>query len=162
MTVMIPQFFGVPPQIMRDGLCKRLRPTEIKLYLALLHDSERYRTRELKRTDAKICELVGGSSRALCNARKRLQEFGLLKFDAGRGNVYQYVICNPETGEPWPGPARLPVPYVKKSDASSKQAPPVADYGSAPTERQSYPAASNEDRPPQSYGLPGIFPKRRG
>jgi len=89
-----------------------MKPGEKDLYVFLMHESERYCTREITVTDATICEVIGTAPRTLCNARKRLQERGLIRHAAGRGNRYTYTICNPKTREPYPGqprdPARLP------------------------------------------------------
>jgi hypothetical protein len=115
---MFPLFFGVPQSVVRLGALAELKPTELKLYLGLLHESERYRTRELRRTDAKLRELVGGSERAFRNARIKLQERGLIQFRAGLGNVYVYILCDPETSQPWPGTSKVPFRYVRKADQS--------------------------------------------
>jgi hypothetical protein len=32
------------------------------------------------------------------------------------GNAYTYTICNPESGEPWPGDPKKPFAYVKKRE----------------------------------------------
>jgi hypothetical protein len=116
MTTMFDKFFGMPHYVIRSGTWAVMKPAEQSLYTCLLHDSERYRTRELQRTDAQICELAGLSSRACRDARIKLAEGGLVRYKRGSGNVYVYTLCNPETGEPWPGDPKEPIRYIKKAN----------------------------------------------
>ena len=74
MTTMFDRYFGVPQAVIRSGTWAEMKPTEQNLYICLLHESERYRTRELLRTDVQMHELTGLSSRSFCNARKKAQE----------------------------------------------------------------------------------------
>ena len=119
MTTMFDKFFGMPHSVIRSGTWAAMKPAEQSLYTCLLHDSERYRTRELQRTDTQMRELTGLSSRACRDARIKLQERGLVRYKRGTGNVCVYTLCNPETGEPWPGDPKQPIRYVKKSDRAS-------------------------------------------
>jgi hypothetical protein len=112
---MFGRFFGVPQAVVRRGTWAQMKPTELSLYIVLLHESERYCTRELKRTDAQLGQLSGLSSRSFCNARKKLQERGLLLYKRSSGNIYIYTLCNLETGQPWPGDPTRPIVYIKKS-----------------------------------------------
>ena len=114
MTVMLDKFFGVPQSVVRNGCWATLTPSEQSFYIIILHESERYCTREIQRSDAQIRELSGVSSRALCNARKKLAERGLVAYSKHRGNLYIYDLCNPETGLPWPGNPKERVLYQKK------------------------------------------------
>jgi hypothetical protein len=146
MTTMFAKFFGVPHHVIRSGTWAAMRPTEKSLYVCVLHESERYRTRELQRTDAQLCQLAGLSSRACRDARIKLQERGLIRYKLGRGNVYVYALCNPETGEPWPGDPKQPMPYIKKSDRAF------------PTDPHSGPASTNlaERNQPARGDIQGI------
>jgi hypothetical protein len=159
---MFPKYFGVPHAVMRSGLWAKMRPSEWGLYVALMHDSERYRTKEMERTDAQMSKWTGLGKRTLCEARKRLQERGLVWCKRGRGNVYRYLLCDPETGRPWPGDPKHVVYYRKKGD--EHQVPPEQKGGSA-TQLQSCPkpySSAVSDPPSDSrtleiYGLPGVF-----
>jgi replication initiation and membrane attachment protein DnaB len=95
-----------------------MKPTERSLYVCLLHESERCSNRKLQRTDGRLLELVGGSSRSFRDARIKLQERGLIRYVRGRGNVYVYTLCDPETLEPWPGDSKVQIHYAKKSGNS--------------------------------------------
>src|SRR6266568_2936722 len=123
---MIDSFFGVHPHLLRSGLWRQMKPGEKDLYLYLMEESERYCTRQITATDAQVKLGVGAASRTLCNARKKLQEYGLVQYKSGQGNRYVYVICNPKTGQPYPGDPRLPIIVPKRSRATQNQQQPVA------------------------------------
>jgi hypothetical protein len=151
---MINKFFGVHPQVVRSGLWARMRPGEKDLLIYLCEQSERHCTRELKRTDAQINAAVGTAPRTLCNARKHLAEYGLIQYCRTDGNKFVYVICDPETGTPYPGDARQPLTCHKRRTApTSEQSARAVATGN----RQ--PEASNaRQKPPlEAYGLPGVF-----
>jgi predicted DNA-binding transcriptional regulator len=133
---MFDRYFGVPQSLVRLGMLGQMKPTEVTLYICLLHESERYRTRELQRTDAQLHDLARLSSRACRDARIKLQERGLVRYRRGRGNVYIYTLCNPETGKPWPGDPRRQIRYVKKSDRAPQPVTRSAPTGTTPTERE--------------------------
>src|SRR5262249_25004302 len=142
MTVMLPKFFGVPQHLVRSGLLKRLKPAEVKLYLGLLHDSERYRNRELIRSDQQLTDLIGVSPRSLRDARIKLQEHGLVQYELPAGRKGRYVICNPETGKPYPGDPRQSVPYLRKGTQASP-VPRPDQRGEKAVEQQKMGSASS-------------------
>ena len=156
---MIERYFGIPQYVIRSGLWTQMRPSEWSLYVCLLHESERYSTRKLQKTDATLCKLAGLSSRAFCNARKKLQEYKLVICERGRGNIYSYTICNPETGLPWPGDPKARIPYVKKQTAGAgpEALRPVPKQEAR--EDPITPSCKPESRPIQSYGIPISFGK---
>ena len=118
-TVMLDRYFGIPQHVIRSGLWARMKPSEWSLYVCLMHESERYSTREIQRTDVALCALAGVSSRAFCNARKKLQEYGLLICHRGRGNAYVYTVCDPQTGTPWPGDPKQKIPYRRRDGTTT-------------------------------------------
>jgi hypothetical protein len=122
---MFTNYFGVPQSVMRLGTWARLKPSEQSLYICLLHESERYSTRRIRRSDSELVQLSGGSSRAFRNARIKLKENGLIDYERGRGNVYVYMLCDPATGRPWPGDPKAKIAYLKKSER--KGATSIAD-----------------------------------
>jgi hypothetical protein len=156
---MIDRFFGVSHYVIRSGLWAQMTPTEQSLYIYLMHESERYRTRELLRTDAAIFNATGMSSRALCNARKKVQERGLLLYERSKGNMYLYTVCNPETGRPYPGDPKVPVPYRKKCDRQDNS--PEPSRSADPQGNEAMPSRSPGERAAsehlESHGLPGVF-----
>jgi hypothetical protein len=127
---MLGRFFGVHHYVIRSGLWAQMKPGEKDLYICLMEMSERWRTREVTVTDAEIAKAVGVEPRTLCNARKKLCERHLVRCgDAGRRG-HTYVICDPETGLPYPGDPKTPVKYQKQ--------PVQTDRGTAPKQPESY------------------------
>jgi hypothetical protein len=115
---MFDRYFGIPQHVIRSGLWASMKPSQQSLYICLMHESERCSTRLLRRTDGSLCELSGLSSRAFCNARKKLQEFRLVQCHRSTGNIYAYTLCNPETGTPWPGAPKERFLYRRKETRS--------------------------------------------
>jgi hypothetical protein len=158
LTVMIDSFFGIHPSVLRGGLWRRMKPGEKDLYVYLMEESERRQTRELTATDNQITNLVGVAPRTLCNARKKLQERGLIQYERGEGNKLQYTICNPKTGQPYPGNPRDPITVPKRSRVEGKDragAPPIKSHWAR--HRSTSPAAGGSPRE-QSHGMPLRFP----
>jgi hypothetical protein len=125
MTVMCERFFAIPQAFIRLGKIKELSPIALKLYIALWHESERYSTRELKRTVAQLQKLVGGSRNSYTKAKSELAQAGLLSAEAYGSEGFIFHLFDPETGKPWPlGPKEKP-PYQRKgaSNGASTQAP---------------------------------------
>jgi hypothetical protein len=118
-TVMIPTFFGIHPHVIRSGLWARMKPGEKDLYIALMEISERWCTREIRATDAEIAEAVGVEPRTLCNARKKLCEYGLVRCGDLTRAGHLYIICKPESGLPYPGDPKTPIKYQRKASESN-------------------------------------------
>ena len=155
MTVMLDKFFGVHPFVIRTGLWSRMNPGEQSLYIYLMVESERCCTREMKRSDHEITSLVGVAGRTLCNARKKLQEYGLVVCRRGEGNKYTYTICNPATRQPYPGPARDPIVCAKRERGNAKGS--TTDV-SPTTERHSAELSDATGHEAiENHGVPGIF-----
>jgi hypothetical protein len=102
MTVMVDRFFGVPQSAIRLGKMKNLSGVAIKLYVALWYESERCSTRELTRTTKVLIDLVGGSRNSHNKARAELIQGGLVLAEPYGTDGFVFVLCNPETGKPWP------------------------------------------------------------
>jgi hypothetical protein len=159
---MIDSFFGVHPWVVRSGLWAQLKPGEVNLYVYLLEQSERRCTRQLTVTDLDV-KTVGTASRTLCNARKKLQEYGLIKYKRGQGNKYEYTICDPKTGQPYPGDPREPIVVPKRSwrqgAKSAKTTLSPATTASQTLSGQPQPQAPTllKNAPLDIHGLAGVF-----
>jgi hypothetical protein len=103
MTTMFEPFFGIPQAIVQLGKVKSLSGVALKLYVVLLHQSERYRTRMLRCTTAELEEFTGCSRNALITARADLARAGLVQSEPHRGQGFVFHLCDPNTGKPWPG-----------------------------------------------------------
>jgi hypothetical protein len=152
MTIMIDRFFGLHQDVIRAGIWKQMRPGEKDLYVFLMHQSERNRTRQMVVLDADISLNVGVAQRTLCNARKKLQERGMISYSRGSGGKFTYEICNPATRRPYPGHHRQRVvvpkvtPTPKASVPHSRPSPPTPKIPLPPTEDEL-----------SKHGLAGIF-----
>jgi hypothetical protein len=159
-TVMIDSFFGVHPHLLRSGLWRKMKPGEKDLYLYLMEESERRCTREITATDAQVTVAVGAASRTLCNARKRLREYGLIHHKSGQGNKYTYVICNPKTGHPYGGDPRVSIvaPRRNRTAKNGQQSPPASTRRDEVQSNFAAPKPSQPQRTAlESHGLPGVF-----
>jgi len=90
------------------------------LYVYLMEESERRRTRLIRATDSAIRALVGVAPRTLCNARKKLREYGLILYKAEQGNRYAYTICDPKTGAPYPGDPKDRMDGARRTPTASQ------------------------------------------
>jgi len=132
-----------------------MKPGEKDLYVYLMVESERCRTRLIKATDAAIQSLVGAAPRTLCNARKKLEEYGLIRYKAEQGNWYPYTICDPKTGAPYTGDPKDRVDVARRTPADSCR-PTQIPAATAPSRL----GPPKEDAPIESYGQPLIFDRR--
>ena len=144
MTVMFPQFFGVPQSAMRRGILKGLSGSAIKLYIALCHESERCRSRELKRTVSQLRKLVGGAPNSHVKARRELARAGLVQFVNRGAEGFVFRLCDPVTSQPWPGDPKEPVPYQKKLTVQPPRSSIVTQSDPLPSQVQN---ASPTDAP---------------
>lgn len=156
---MIDSFFGVHPYLLRSGIWRRMKPGEKDLYLYLMEESERRCTREIMATDAQVTIAVGAASRTLCNARKTLQERGLIQHTSGQGNKYTYVICDPKTGRPYPGDPRVPLVVPRRNRSTQKEPQPQIAYPRRVV-GTNFAAVKSSQAPRtalEQHGLPGLF-----
>jgi len=147
---MIGRFFGMPQELVRSGIWKQMRPGEKDLYTCLMHRSERYRNRRLTVSDEEVRGEVGAAARTLCNARKKLQERGLITYEREKGGRYTYELCDPGTGRPYPGPSNVPVIPPKQEKANQEPQQENQDSGRS--------TESNGKRPSPEAPKPLISP----
>src|ERR1039458_3927214 len=127
MTTMIERFFGMPQALLRQGLLCKLSGSAMKLLIAVYHESERRSTRRLKLSTTELILLTGLSRNSLAKARIELINAGLVQIELNKRQEFVIDLCNPETGQPWPGDPKRPLPYHKKG--SSFTAPPPDTAG---------------------------------
>lgn len=122
--MMCERYFGIPQSAVRLGKVKALSPSAIKLYIALWHESERYSTRELKRTVAQLQRLVGGSRNSYTKAKCELTQAGLLSAEAYGTEGFIFHLFDPKTGKPWPLSPKEKPPYLRKGVAAASSSQP--------------------------------------
>lgn len=145
MSVMFKLFFGIPQSAMRLGKIKDISGIATKVYNALCHESERHQTRELTRTVAELRALVGGSSNSHAKARTELIEAGLIQAEPYGPAGFVFVLCDPETGKPFPGHPTQRAIYQRKGG------PPVAA-------NQDATQSGKTKKPPKIEGAGTSFP----
>jgi hypothetical protein len=157
MTVMFSKFFGVPQASLRGGKMKGLSGIAAKVYVALCHESERYSTRELTRTVAQLQELVAGSPNSHAKARAELIRVQAEPYGT---EGFVFVLCDPETGQPWPlhpkeraiyqrkGAAPAAVPLCATSHIQSRKPPKIDSAGT------SFPFGANGPEQPSPLSKP--------
>lgn len=153
MTTMFPLFFGVPQAAIRLGGLKEISGVALKLYIALLYDSERYRTRELTRTVSELRELVGGAPNSHVKARDELAAAGLVEFEERGTEGSLFRLCDPETGKPWPGDPKEKITYQKKTDPEVRT--PIVNQPDSSSSQSHSAAAGRTDRSATTTSRPG-------
>lgn len=137
-------FFTVPQALVRSGLLAKMRPVEVAVYIALLHEFERRSTTSMKITNAHLKKLAGVSARALHEARPWLKQRGLINNQRTAGGAFIYALLHPVTGEPLPDPKQRFQPPRTVNSSKTEPATQGGDrHGDADTL--------------DKYGLPGIF-----
>ena len=101
MSNMLDRWFPVPQQLMRSGKIKKLSGMALKVYLALLHDCERYQNRKLTRTTKQLQDVVGGSRNSHKTARVELTNLGLIVAKNAGVEGFVIEICDAATGKPY-------------------------------------------------------------
>jgi hypothetical protein len=141
--------FHVPWGPFRSGLILKMKPAQLNLWLVLLHEVERYSTRELTRSDRQLGLLVKISQRSLRDARIKLSEYGLIRYERTSGAACRYTICDPRTGLPFPGKPREKRAPVNAGN-SETSARPALGNPAAPTETGQSKAPAPECQPENS------------
>jgi hypothetical protein len=153
MTVMIDRFFGLSQQVVKSGLWERMLPGEKDLYIYLMLESERRCTRQLRCSDTQIKQSVGVGLRTISRARIKLHERGLILCVPHPGDRYEYVICNPATGKPYPGDPKERIPYVKQT-AEKPTEPSRVPIAEPPRPANQPPVVGRDS---EFHGVSGIF-----
>jgi hypothetical protein len=121
MTVMLGRYSGFSPEIFERAIVPRMRDSDLRLYLFLCRASDRKSSRQFTATDKEIREQSGASPRALRDARINLTAFGLISCKKFPGGSYTYALCDPDTGQPYPGDPKVKAPYVKRGNVRRNQ-----------------------------------------
>jgi hypothetical protein len=121
MSVMIGRYSGFPPELFEKGIVLNMSGGSLRLYLFLLRQSDRKSSRQFTVTDQEISQQTGASTRMFSHARNNLLSLGLIHCQRPIGGSYVYTICDPETGQPYPGDPKVRAPYTSKK----KQHPPA-------------------------------------
>jgi hypothetical protein len=100
MSNLLREFFPCPKQIIRDGLLRKMKPGELKLYMLLIHQMERFSAPKISLTNRDIRVQTGLAPRSIWISRIKLKERGLITWERRGNSAYQYVVFDPSTGRP--------------------------------------------------------------
>lgn len=92
MPVEIGLYTKIPSKFFSSGTASRIGPSASLVFFALCEHANRDECNTFKASDAALASETGLSPRTICNARKRLQEHGLVSFSRQDGESYTYTI----------------------------------------------------------------------
>jgi hypothetical protein len=113
-SIRIPHWFGVPPELIDDGVVKKMSASDLRLCVYAYRKCDKQSSRRFQATDNEIAKAVGVSARALQGARSHLRELGVLSCSREPGGQYTYEVCDLHTGRPFPCDPKEKLPYVKR------------------------------------------------
>jgi len=115
MSVRLPRWFGVAPELFELGHVAAIGDGAVRLYFLLCWMSDRKSSRRFEIKDSHIAKMTGLSKRSLSNARKQLSGRGLAVCSRDQGGHYTYTLCDLKTGQPFPGDPKAIIRHRKKS-----------------------------------------------
>lgn len=121
MSVRIPRWFGVPPELFENGIVPKMSESALRLLFYAYWQSDKRSSRRFQATDKEVASDAGVSARSLCNSRILLRELGLLVSSREPGGRYTYEICDPHTGRPYPGDPKAKPAYVKRPKSAENK-----------------------------------------
>lgn len=93
--VEIGPYTKIPNRFFGSGTAASLGCSASLLYLDLCEHANRNGSNKFKASDRALASDTGMGTRTICNARKRLREFGLISISRQEGQSYIYTICKP-------------------------------------------------------------------
>jgi hypothetical protein len=124
---MIPRFIGIPPEFYESPKCIDMSHATARFYGFIFWMSHWCSSLQFDVADADIIKRTKLSPRTLADARKDLSERGLILY-VRQQRGHRYVICDPSTGQPFPGdpkeqlihPRKRTKPVKKTSEEETK------------------------------------------
>jgi hypothetical protein len=120
---MLGRFTGYPPALFERGLALEMKDSAFRLYIFFCRVSDRKSTRQFSMSDSRVKAEAGISPRALSDARRELVSLGAIVCERTPGREYIYTLCDLETGQPFPGHPKIPIPYLKKQRQNAPATP---------------------------------------
>jgi hypothetical protein len=113
-SIRIPRWFGVPPELFENGLFAKMGATDFRLCTFLYWKSDQRSSRRFEVPDRDVSRWAGISARALPGARTHLCDFGIITCVKVPGGSYTYELCDLYTRKPYAGDPSEKVFYVKR------------------------------------------------
>jgi hypothetical protein len=98
----------IPNRLFGSGMAAKLKPTASLFYVALCDHANRNGSNTFKVSDKVLASDTLLAPRTFCNARKRLEEFGLVSLTRQPGERYTYSILKPSLH--WVSSSKRPRP----------------------------------------------------
>lgn len=92
MPVDIGPYTKIPNKFFASGTAAKLRCSASIVFLALCEHANRNSSNTVKASDKALASETGLGPRTICDARKRLCEYGLISFARPDGQSYIYTI----------------------------------------------------------------------
>lgn len=94
-TVEIGPFTKIPNKFFGSGKAAMLGPSASLLFLALCEHANRNSHVTFKASDKALASETTIAPRTICNARKKLLEYGLISYTRQKGQSYVYTLLKP-------------------------------------------------------------------
>jgi|ERR1035437_5572652 hypothetical protein len=82
----------IPNKFFGSGTAAKLGKTASLLFLALCEHANRVSSNTFKVSDRALASETGLGTRTICDARKRLNEYGLISNSRSEGQSYNYTL----------------------------------------------------------------------
>jgi hypothetical protein len=128
---MIPRFIGIPPEFYDSPKCIEMSHATARFYGFLFWTSHRYSSLQFDVKDKEILNRTNLSLRTLADARKDLSQRGLI-LCVRQQQGYRYVICDPNTGQPFPGDPKDQLLSPRKRDKPVERSSEKSDIPLVP------------------------------
>jgi hypothetical protein len=94
-SVDIGPYTQIPNRFFGSGMAARLGPSAAFIYLALCDHANRNSSMSFKASDKALASETTIAPRTICNARKKLTEYGLISWKREKGQSYVYTLLKP-------------------------------------------------------------------
>lgn len=96
MPVEIGPFSKIPSKFFGSGIASSLGTSPSLLYIALCENANRNNGNTFRASDKALASETGLGTRTICDARKKLIEYGLIFCSREDGQSHKYTIENPQ------------------------------------------------------------------
>jgi hypothetical protein len=110
---MIPRYAGIPLEFYDSPKCIEMSHATARFYGFIFWMSHRCSSLQFDVADKDVVERTKLSPRTLADARKDLSERGLILY-VRQQRGYRYIICDPNTSQPFPGDPKEQLLHPRK------------------------------------------------
>jgi hypothetical protein len=129
---MIPRYIGIPPEFYDSPKCIEMSHATARFYGFIFWMSHRCSSLQFDVADEDVVKRTTLSPRTLADARKDLSQRGLI-LCVRQQRGYRYVICDPSTGQPFPGDPKAQLIHPRKRGKPVEQSAVESDKPPVPS-----------------------------